>query len=222
MSGVFHCVGARDDDGDAARALTLFRVDVCGSCSLDSTARKGVGLILRDALFSRSNFSLLHFLPQRAERGTVVLDQAGVYVLEIVLLSPWSLASSEVNAARLQHEAKPSLRFTVIHSLRVAVATAAFAPGVMSESQLIDANDFHARFARGHAIPPVETTNQIGVKITAEMRPCSGCSMVRWEIMPLPNTTSYGSVLFQCIADRPLPRPIPFIGWRALHRAQLG
>lgn len=102
MSG---CMRARDDDGDAARALTLFRVE----CLWKLLIRLYKTTPNSRCAFTSVQFFLTPFSLHRAQRGgTVVLDQAGVYLLEIVLVFPWSMASSEGNATPLKHEGKPS------------------------------------------------------------------------------------------------------------------
>ena len=97
-------------------------------------------------------------------------DRTGMYVMGGRLFFPWYESSCALTATR----SPPVL----------PVVAAVIAPGAEQTRQTIDINDFHVSYALGHALSLGETARQLGITLTGELFPCSGCSMEKGKQLP--------------------------------------
>ena len=174
--GMFDCVPAEPGTIMIVGRMACMHTECLDKLRIKFHSTEDVDTILHDVAYI-PDVGMNLFSVHTAMRGGVVMgDRTGMYVMRGRLFFPWYESSYALTATR-----SPPVP---------PVVAAVIAPGAEPPYTTQHINDFHVSYTHGHTLSLVETTRQLGITLTGELFPCSGCSMAKRKRLPILKTTS--------------------------------
>ena len=175
--------------------MTYMRIECFGKLQVKFHSTEDVDTILHDVAYIPGIGMNLFSVHTAMKEEPVMGNRRGMHVMGGRLFFPWYESSCALTPV-------------------LPVVAAVIAPGAEPPLTRIDVHDFHVSHAHGHALSLVETARQLGITLTGELFPCSGCSMAKGKRLPIPKTTSSRSTrpLQRVFVDLSGPRPVQSIG----------